>query len=83
LVFACEKNGKRHHIDYILDQLVDLLNPSDFFRINRKIIIHLVAIRKIHTYFNSRLKLELNPTTNMETIVSRDRVGDFKRWLDK
>ena len=83
LVFACEKNGKRHNIDYILDQLVNLLNPSDFFRINRKIIVQLTAIRKIHTYFNSRLKLELQPNTALETIVSRDRVGDFKRWLDK
>lgn len=83
LIFACQENGKRHNLDYTLDQLMDLLNPAYFFRINRKIITHLPSIKKIHTYFNSRLKLELSPSTELETIVSRDRVGDFKRWLDK
>lgn len=83
LIFACHKNGKRHNLDYTLDQLADLICPDDFFRINRKIIIQLPAIQKIHTYFNSRLKLELSPNTELETIVSRDRVSDFKRWLDK
>jgi len=83
LIFACQENGKRHNLDYTLDQLMDILDPADFFRINRKIITHLPAIKKIHTYFNSRLKLELSPSTELETIVSRDRVGDFKRWLDK
>ncbi len=83
LIFACQQNGKRHNLDYTLDQLIEVLNPADFFRINRKIITHLPSIKKIHTYFNSRLKLELFPATELETIVSRDRVGDFKRWLDK
>lgn len=83
LIFACQQNGKRHNLDYTLDQLADLLNPNDFFRINRKIITHLPSIKKIHTYFNSRLKLELAPNTTLETIVSRDRVSDFKKWLDK
>ena len=74
---------KRHILDYTLDQLEGVLDPDHFFRINRKIITKLPAIKKIHTYFNSRLKLELIPTPNVEVIVSRDRVGDFKQWLDK
>ncbi len=83
LIFACQHNGKRHNLDYTLDQLVELIDPKDFFRINRKIITQLPSIKKIHTYFNSRLKLELSPITELETIVSRDRVSDFKKWLDK
>ena len=76
-------NGKRHILDYTLDQLEQVLDPPQFFRINRKIITRINAIYKIHTYFNSRLKLELQPKTDLEVIVSRDRVGDFKEWLDK
>ncbi len=83
LVYAQRKSGKKCHIDYSLDQLEELLQPDCFFRINRKMIIHLEAIDKIHTYFNSRLKLELKPTQTDEVIVSRERVGDFKRWLDR
>ncbi len=83
LLHALDKKNKRHIIDYTLDQLETVLSPDHFFRINRKNIISLPAIEKIHTYFNSRLKLDLVPSTPQEVIVSRDRVNDFKQWLDK
>jgi len=47
------------------------------------LITHIDAIRKIAPYFNSRLILELHPRPSFEVIVSRDRVADFKRWLDR
>ena len=68
-------------VDYSLDQLENLLNPKEFFRINRKVILSISSIGKIHTYFNGRLKLELIPTSKEEIIVSRERVGKFKEWL--
>ena len=61
----------------------DCLDPDFHFRINRKYIAKLSSINKINTYFNSRLKLELLPSPNDEVIVSRERVGNFKGWLDK
>ncbi len=69
-------------IDYSLDQLEDILNPMHFFRINRKYLISLPAIKQIHSYFNSRLLLQLDSQYEDEIIVSRDRVRDFKRWID-
>ncbi len=83
LVFLLDQGGKRHIIDYTLDQLVELLHPHSFYRVNRKLITHIDAIRKIAPYFNSRLILELHPRPSFEVIVSRDRVADFKRWLDR
>ena len=82
-VHAMCTNGKKHIIDYTLDQLEAQLDRKFFFRINRKIILHLQSIKKIHTYFNSRLKLDLQPVISSDVIVSRDRVGDFKEWLDR
>ena len=82
LVYALTNVGKRYILDYTLEQLYDLLDPKEFFRINRKIIVKIDAIHRIHTYFNSRLKLELLPRTDLDAIVSRERVGDFKSWLD-
>ena len=83
LVFAMQSNGKRHIIDQTLDKLQGQLDPSFFFRINRKIIIRVNAIKKIHTYFSGRLKLDILPKAGLEALVSRDRVKDFKRWLDQ
>ncbi len=83
IVCAKNVNGKRHILDYTLDQLEECLDPDFHFRINRKYIAKLSSINKINTYFNSRLKLELLPSPNDDVIVSRERVGNFKGWLDK
>lgn len=83
LVFAQLANGQKFHLDYYLDQVEKLVNPAHFFRINRKLIVQINAIQKIHTYFNSRLLLDLKPATTFDAIVSRDRVADFKQWLDQ
>ncbi len=75
-------DGKKLPIDYSLDQLEDVLNPVDFFRINRQYLVSVEAIKQINSYFNSRLLLTLRPETSQEVIVSRDRVPDFKKWMD-
>ena len=54
-----------------------------FFRINRKYLITYDSIQKVINYSNSRLKLQLvGANGEEEIIVSRDRVKDFKAWLD-
>ena len=83
LVFAVQNDGKKFNIDFTLEQLAEKLDPKFFFRINRKFIIHVSSIHRIHTYFNGRLKLDLKPDCSLDVIVSRDRVGDFKDWLNQ
>lgn len=76
--------GKKYVIEHTLDELESLLNPKDFFRINRKMIVSLKCIQKISTHFNGRLKLELTPhfaNTEGGIFVARERVIDFKVWL--
>jgi len=70
-------------IDDKLEELETLLNPNDFFRINRKFIIHSNCIDKISSYFNSRLILQIKPKPKEDIIVARDRVNDFKGWLNQ
>lgn len=82
VVNLVRKDGRKFIVDYILDQLEQLLNPGKFFRINRQYIIHLSTIHKIHTYFNSKLKLDLLPAVPDEVLVSRSRAAEFKEWLE-
>lgn len=77
-----DKNGGKHIVDLTIDQLCEVMNPSKFHRINRKMVISLDCIGAIHEYFNSRWKLELNPVPNFDVIVSRDRAKGFKVWLN-
>ena len=76
------KSGRHFPIDYSIEQLSNLVNPMDFFRVNRKLLVSIEAIAEVHSYFNSRLLLKLNPSLADEIIVSRDRVKDFKQWMD-
>ena len=82
LTFLIDKTGKRYVIDDKMDSLADSLDSHQFFRINRKFIIGENAVSKISNYFNSRLKLELLPVVKEEVIVARERVGEFKKWLN-
>ncbi len=82
LSFLVTNKGNHHLIDYTLDQLETMLQPKNFFRINRKIILHIQSIEKVSTYFNSRLSITTKFLDNDSRIVSRDRVNDFKKWLD-
>ncbi len=82
LSFLVTNKGNRYPIDYTLDQLETMLQPKNFFRINRKIILHIQSIEKVSTYFNSRLSIATNFLENDARIVSRERVNDFKKWLD-
>lgn len=74
--------GKCYGLEYSLDQLEELTDPDVFFRINRKYLVNLKAIRDIIAYSGSRLKLKISDKDNDEAIVSREKVGEFKNWLE-
>ncbi|MEM9673997.1 MAG: LytR/AlgR family response regulator transcription factor [Cyclobacteriaceae bacterium] len=82
LVYLFTPEGKRYVVDYTLEQLDGLVDTEKFFRINRQYLVHLEAIRQIHTYFNSRLKLNLQPEPADEVIVSKGKAKAFKIWLE-
>lgn len=82
-VLAQSFKNRQYVLDYTLDQLEQLLLPTQFFRINRSQIINLNAVHKIHNYFGNRLKLEASVAMKgMDNIVSRDRVKGFKAWME-
>lgn len=72
----------RFLVDYTLEQLEGLLDPRQFFRLNRRYLVSLAAVKDIRTYAGSRLRVLLLPTPLTEVIISRERVAEFKTWLD-
>jgi len=80
-VFLMTKNKRKHLIDYSLDQLIDLLDPTSFYRLNRQFIVQLDAIDRIDTFFNYKLKITLKPTSPIDVFVAKDRAKAFKDWL--
>lgn len=80
----CHTTEKRDFIlDYTLEQLVEMLDTKQFFRINRKYLVHTKSIQDIISYTNSRLRLVLKDSADADVIVARERVQEFKEWLDQ
>jgi len=69
-------------LDTTLEQLEEELEPQTFFRISRKFYVNINHIKDIISYTNSRLQIKLNHFDEHEVIVSRERVRDFKLWLE-
>lgn len=82
-IFLRTFDNQKYLLEYRIEQLESLLDPQQFFRINRSFIISLPSVKEIHAYFGNRLKLYLHPGADREVIVSRKRVAFFKDWLDK
>ena len=81
-VKAVLTDGVEYNFSLTLDELVDCLNPSLFFRVNRQFLISREAIKDIDLWFNSRLSINLHHSRMTEKIlVSKARVAEFKEWF--
>lgn len=81
--FLKTDEGKNYDLDYSLDQLQKIMDPNLFFRINRNYMVNLNAIDEIVSYSTNRLKLKLKKGEEQDLIVSRDKVSEFKQWMDR
>ena len=75
------RQGKKYIIDYTLDEIEQMVDPEHCFRLNRKYISAINAIKEVFTYSNSRLKIHLENSTDNDILISRERMGAFKSWL--
>ena len=81
-VKAVLTDGVEYNFSLTLDELVDCLNPSLFFRVNRQFLISREAIKDLDLWFNSRLSIHLHHSRMTEKIlVSKARVAEFKEWF--
>ena len=80
--YAATSDGRNFLLDTTLENLEDELEPKVFFRVSRKFYINVNYIKDIVSYTNSRLQIKLIRFQEQEIIVSRERVQDFKLWLE-
>lgn len=81
--FVCTIEGKRLPVDFTLDQVEEMLNPKNFFRINRQFIIGHHAIDEMKAHSRSRIIVKLLPAYKATTVVSVDRAIEFRNWLSE
>ena len=83
-VFVTTFSNRSYPVDYSLDALEKMLEPARFFRINRKLILQMDAIKDMHAYSRGRVKISLQPPPEdeIEAIVSGERSAAFKSWMN-
>lgn len=83
VVFLVSISDNRYIIDYSIEEIDSLVDPKHFYRLNRSVVAHINAIDKVYKYLNSRLKIELKPESEKEVLISRAKVSEFMKWMDR
>ena len=81
IVYGYTHNKEKFVLDETLEALSEQLSPSDFFRANRQFIVSRNSIKEACNYFNRKLILKLNLSTNDNILISKARVSLFIDWL--
>ncbi|MDP4262714.1 MAG: LytTR family DNA-binding domain-containing protein [Bacteroidota bacterium] len=81
LVCMVDKKKQKFILDQSLTDIEKQLDPAQFYRVNRKYLVQLTAIKKIKTYPKSKLQLELEPVVSEDIIISQENVSAFKEWM--
>ncbi|SFC03234.1 LytR/AlgR family response regulator transcription factor [Spirosoma endophyticum] len=81
--YLTTREGQNLLVEYSLDKLGSLVDPNQFFRVNRSFLVSLKSTQTIHTFSGGKLKLDLAPKPRQEVFVSADRIPGFKEWLGK
>lgn len=79
--FMNTHKGKIYDVNYTLEKLTHLIDPDQFYRVNRKFIVHINAIQQAYQYSRNRLKLDIKPQPSFDVFVPLDRIAAFKRWF--
>jgi len=81
LVCMVDKTGQKFILDKSLADIEKELEPAQFFRVNRKYITNINAVKKMKLYGKGKLLIELAPPVEEEVIISNENVGAFKEWM--
>lgn len=83
LNFFKTTDNRKFIVDYTMDELEEMLDPSRYFRISRAFYVSIDSVDQIHDYFGNRLMLQVRPAVDKEALVSREKVTEFKKWMGK
>lgn len=81
LIKAVTFSRKVYYLNQNLDEMMNQLNPKNFFRANRQYIVAHESIKDVSMWFGNKISLNLVIPTEEKIIVSKARVAEFKNWF--
>jgi DNA-binding LytR/AlgR family response regulator len=83
MVCLMRKDGTKFILDHSLADIEKQVDPGDWYRVNRKYLVHRRAIRRMRALPKSKVQIEIEPAAKEELIVSSENSGGFKKWMGK
>lgn len=83
LVFGQLFDGRKHLLDFKLEDLEKQLDPYEFIRANRQYLLSRESVLEIQPYINSRIMVKTYPVSPYELVISKEKVTSFKKWFEK
>ncbi len=83
VVYLYSLTGEKFPLFKKLEYVESVCDPTQFFRINRQMLINRSAIISFEPYFNRKIVLQLQVKLADKAIVSRMKVSAFKDWLEQ
>lgn len=84
IVNIVDTDDNIYTVNHTIEKIESMVNPANFFKINRSTIVNQKMIQQIKPHLNNRLKLILKCKRQVEEmVVSRERVGAFRNWLEE
>jgi DNA-binding LytR/AlgR family response regulator len=81
LVCMVDNKAQKFILDQSLADIEKQLDPARFYRINRKYLINVTAIKKMKVWPKSKLLIEVDPVVSEEIVISQENVAAFKEWM--
>ncbi len=83
ILYMVDFEGTKYVVDYTIEKLEQVLDPKEFFRVNRRFMVNIKAIELVKPYVNSRVKLVVKGAEECaDFIISRSRMAEFRQWAE-
>ena len=73
---------QEYSLSQSLDQVISLLSPVQFFRLNRQYIVNFNAIKEVEHYFMRKLFVKLTIPTPEKLLINKEKPPVFLNWLE-
>lgn len=81
--FVSDRDSVRYVSDEALISLEEMLDPRDFFRINRKYLARIDSVASFRPASRGRIRVELQPAPGERILVSQEKAARFRAWMDR
>lgn len=83
ITYAYTSDNQKHNVLKTVSEIENEVDPNQFFRINRQMLLNRRAIKEIQPYFHRKVIIKTSLNLTEQIIVSRLKVSDFMKWVEQ